>query len=91
MNLQIFACPFLLHLLLITVTRSTFCYLRHFAVSPPGEAQPTELLFLLQQDEAERRVALDELPGRGQAHDAASHHRHIVCAERQVKGELTGC
>lgn len=58
---------------------------------PPRASRPTELLFLLQQDEAERRVPQEELPGRGQAHDAASHHRHIVGAETQVKGQVTRC
>lgn len=45
-------------------------------------AQPTQLLLLLQQDEAERRVPQDELPGCGQAHDAAAHHGHVIGAAR---------
>lgn len=49
------------------------------------QAQPTQLLLLLQQDEAERRVPQDELPGCGQAHDAAAHHGHVIGA---VRGEV---
>lgn len=47
---------------------------------------PTELLFFLQQDEAERRVSQNELSGCGQAHDATTYHGYIICAERQTGG-----
>lgn len=52
---------------------------------PQQVAQPTQLLLLLQKDEAESRMPKDELPGSGQAHDAATHHGHVIGAERRGK------
>lgn len=60
-----------------------------FTTTTTFKAQPTELFLFLQQDEAERRVPQNELSGRGQAHDATSHHGHVICAGIQTTGEVT--
>lgn len=63
--------------------------LSFFTTTATFKTQPTELFFFLQQDEAERRVSQDELSDGGQAHDASSHHGHVIRAKdrRQARSQ----
>lgn len=66
---------------------SSFLKLFSFLIKfPSSKPEPTELFFFLQQNKAECRVSQDQLSRCGQAHDAASHHGHIICTKRQKRG-----